>query len=307
MKAVSRDAGEEKMTQIVSVFVGNINQLIRSTSVQNKLEGIRATGVLITVINPSNISIIAPVVANVLRVALSGNDTTVLRTASHYLGEFSKIENKLVVDCVLFELGLAIEWLRDNYEFRRLAAVLILREVASNASTFFYKFVKEYFEGMWQTLRDSKPEIFENARQVLRESLRLVGERGQASEYYKAIFEEARNGLKSNSPQVVHGSLLALFELLRNPQDKGYMQDKYANVCNFVLKLKDSKDKRISITLLQLIPQLAAYDEEQFKEKVLTKAILHLLEVVKKGQKYTEIGFVAIGDLAVALVETSRK
>ena len=274
MKSCSKEAGEEKMTQIISVLGSYINQLIRSTIIVSKLEGIKATGILINVISNENISIIVPVVANILRICLSGNDPTVLKLSSKYLGDFARIENKLVTDCVLFELGLAIEWLRDNYEFRRLAAILILKEVAINASTFFYRVIKDYFEGMWPTLRDSKPEIFEAAREVLREAIRLVGERGQASLYYKKIFEDVRNGLKSSTPQIVHGSVLALFELLRNPQDKGFMQEKFANICTTVINLKDSKDRRINMTILQLIPQLATYNEELFKEKFLEKIII---------------------------------
>jgi FKBP12-rapamycin complex-associated protein len=257
---------------------------------------------MIKVISTENTSIIAPVVANVLRVCLSGNDPTVLKLSSKCLGELSKIENNLVADCIVFELGLAIEWLRDNYEFRRLAAILILKEVAINASTFFFRFIKDYFDGMWPTLRDSKPEIFEAAREVLRESLRLVGERGQASQYYKKIFEDVRSGLKSTAPQVVHGSILALFELLRNPQDKGFMSDKFSSVCSTVINLKDSKDKRISMTILQLIPQLATYDEQLFKESFLDKTVNHMLEILKKGLKETEVVLGALGDLAIVLV-----
>eukprot|EP01091_Cochliopodium_minus_P017517 TRINITY_DN6892_c0_g1_i1.p1 TRINITY_DN6892_c0_g1~~TRINITY_DN6892_c0_g1_i1.p1 ORF type:complete len:683 (-),score=171.14 TRINITY_DN6892_c0_g1_i1:157-2205(-) len=303
LKSCSKESGEEKMTQIISVLGSYINQLIKSTSIVSKIEGIKATGIMIKVISTENTSIIAPVVANVLRVCLSGNDPTVLKLSSKCLGELSKIENTLVTDCIVFELGLAIEWLRDNYEFRRLAAILILREVSINASTFFYRFIKDYFDGMWPTLRDSKPEIFEAAREVLRESLKLVGERGQASQHYKNIFEDVRTGLKSNTPQVVHGSILALFELLRNPQDNSFMQDKFASVCSTVINLKDSKDKRISMTILQLIPQLATYDEQLFKEKFLEKVINHMLDILKKSQKETEVVLGSIGDLAIVLPE----
>ena len=66
-------------------------------------------------------------------------DSRVLVQASKTLGHLARKGGTLTADFVVFEVSRALEWLQsDRFEGRRLAAVLVLKELAENAPTLFY-------------------------------------------------------------------------------------------------------------------------------------------------------------------------
>ena len=94
--------------------------------------------------------------------------------------------------------------------------MLVLREMAQNAPTLFYPYVSQFFENIWVALRDSKVVIREGAADALRACLELISQREsqQRAPWYQNIYDEYQKGLKQNTPESIHGSLLAIKELL---------------------------------------------------------------------------------------------
>ncbi|PHT30540.1 Serine/threonine-protein kinase TOR [Capsicum baccatum] len=135
--------------------------------------------------------------------------------ASKVLGHLSRSGGAMTAD----EVKVSLEWLRgERIEYRRFAAVLILKEMAENASTVFNVHVPEFVDAIWVTLRDPTLAVQEKAIEALRACLRVIEKceiRWRVHWYYR-MFEATQDGLGRNAPvHSIHGSLLAVGELLR--------------------------------------------------------------------------------------------
>jgi FKBP12-rapamycin complex-associated protein len=93
---------------------------------------------------------------------------------------------------------------------------MILRELSKAAPSVLFGFVSRIFDLIWIPLKDSKTGIREGAAEALSACLYLVGQRESSSrkQWYRKIYDEIFKGCKSSSPEINHGSLLALKELL---------------------------------------------------------------------------------------------
>lgn len=122
----------------------------------------------------------------------------------------------------------SIAWLDprgEPHENRRLAAALLLREMADKAPAVFNLHVKAFIDTIWSGVRDARPYVREASVLALAACLRLVAEREtryRVQWYYK-LFEQTMRGLNRDprtqamaTPESIHGSLLVLGELLRH-------------------------------------------------------------------------------------------
>ena len=97
--------------------------------------------------------------------------------------------------------------------------MLLLRELAENAPAIFNVHVRSFIEVIWNPLRDTRQHVREAAVAALRACLVLVEKRETRYrvQWYYRLFEETQRGLtRVTSLETVHGSLLALGELLRH-------------------------------------------------------------------------------------------
>lgn len=121
---------------------------------------------------------------------------------------------------LLLQVKKGLQWLAGpRQEYLRLAGVLVLQELAENAPAVFNVHVRSFIEVIWNPLRDPKQHIREAAVAALRACLMLVEKRETRYrvQWYYRLFEETQRGLtRVTSLETVHGSLLALGELLRH-------------------------------------------------------------------------------------------
>ncbi|KAK9904624.1 hypothetical protein M0R45_000516 [Rubus argutus] len=119
----------------------------------------------------------------------------------------------MTADEVECQIKIALEWLRgERIEYRRFAAVLILKEMAENASTVFNVHVPEFVDAIWVALRDPVLPIRERAVEALRACLGVIEKRETRwrVQWYYRMFEATQDGLGKNaSVHSIHGSLLA--------------------------------------------------------------------------------------------------
>lgn len=217
-----------------------------------------------------------------------------------------------------------IQWLAaPRQEHLRLAGVLLLRELAEAAPAIFNVHVRAFIEVVWNPLRDSRQHVREAAVAALRACLVLVEKRETRYrvQWYYRLFEETQRGLtRVTSLETVHGSLLALGELLRhtgapraagggnrgvvlqvpgwqfpqqgepsagcrpsNPPPRSvispprptnqpsgeFMLARYREVCDTVLRFRDSKEKLVRRAVTSLVPRLAAFAPERFVKSYL--------------------------------------
>jgi FKBP12-rapamycin complex-associated protein len=239
--------------------------------------------------------------ASYLRSALRSNDNGVLVYAARALGRLAKPGGALTAELVESEIQSALEWLQsERQESRRVAAVLVIRELAKGSPTLLYGFVPQIFELIWVALRDPKVLIRETASEAVRECFEIIAARDSQvrKSWFARIYEEALLGLKSNNVDWIHGSLLVLKELLL----KGamFMNDHYRNACEIVLRLKDHRDQKIRAQVVLTIPILACYAPVDFTETYLHRFMIYLQAQLKRDKERNE-AFIAIGKIANAV------
>jgi hypothetical protein len=152
-----------------------------------------------------------------------------------------------------------------------LAALLVLHEAAEAAPAVFNVHVKSFIDAIWFPLRDAKQHVREAAVRALKACLCLVEKREtryRVQWYYK-LFEQTMRGMKRDhrtgatpSPESIHGSLLALAELLQHTGE--FMLARYKEVVEAVFRYKDSKEKNIRRAVIGLLPRVAAFSPERF-------------------------------------------
>ncbi|XP_014254034.1 serine/threonine-protein kinase mTOR [Cimex lectularius] len=163
-----------------------------------------------------------------LRYLLPSQDNGVMELTAKAIGKLALVSGARSEFFVKFEIEKAKEWLNgERHEGKRHAAVLILRELAVCAPTYFFQQVQSVFEPVLRTIRDPKPAIRESAVEALRAALVVTAQREttkqmQKPHWYKQCYEEAKMGFdevysreKVNRDDKIHGSLLVLNELLR--------------------------------------------------------------------------------------------
>lgn len=278
-----------------------ITDLLKSNEPTEKMGGIIAIDKMME--NNSDIGSSQSVrFINFLRPALPCNDTQVMIMASKTLGKLALSGETLTANSIDFEIKRALEWLQapDRFEPRRHAAVLILKELSKNAPTFIYSYVGQIVELIWVVLRDPKLAIRETGAEALTACLKIVYIRDYELKrtWYSRILEEVHKGLKLNTIEAIHGSLLALKELL---VDSGmFMKDYYQDAGDVVLKYKDHRELLIRKTVITLIPLLATYNPTDFATLYLQKSMVYLISQLHKEREKSE-SFFAVGQISVAV------
>ncbi|KAG9294210.1 hypothetical protein G9A89_021569 [Geosiphon pyriformis] len=238
---------------------------------------------------------------NYLKMVLPSADPQVMILAAKALGKLAVPGGAVTAVFVQNEVNSGLEYLQgERHESRRYAAALILRELAYNAPTLVYTYVPQILDLIWVGLRDQRVVIREASAEALSACLKIIYEResNMKVEWYRKTYDEALKGLKSNNVDHIHGSLLVCRELLQHT--KTFMAERYKNVCEAVLRFKDNRDGLIRRTVISLIPDLAAFNSQEFVAANLQKCMTYLLTQLKKDRDRS-IAFTAIGQVACAV------
>jgi FKBP12-rapamycin complex-associated protein len=222
--------------------------------------------------------------------------------AAKALGRLSIGGGTIGAEMVESEVKSAVEMLQtDKQETRRFAAALILKELARNSPTLVFVWVPQILEVIWIALRDPKIMIREAGAEAVSACIEIMSSRDgeQKQKWLGRVYEEAIKGTQSTNPDVIHGSLLAIEQLL----NKGgmYMQgSRYRETCDLILRYKDHRDPLIRREIINMIPILAAYTPPEFTANYLHQCMLHLQGLLKR-EKDRNLAFVAIGKVASAV------
>ncbi|TPX38402.1 hypothetical protein SeMB42_g06762 [Synchytrium endobioticum] len=299
--AVSREVSGETFSKFMNDVNRRIFELIQSNDLHDKIGGILAIDSLIDFEGEDNTTKITRF-ANYLRLVLPGTDPQIAVLAAKALGRLAQPGGNLTAEFVEFEVKRALEWLQgDRSEARRYAAVLVLRELAANAPIFIYSYVPQILDLIWIALRDFKVVIREGAAETLGATLELVNQRESHSrrQWYRKSFDEAQKGFKLNTTDAIHGSLLTLRVLL-TPAAASFLDGRYKEICELILKFKDHRDVLIRKTVIQSIPALAAFETDTFVSNYLNPCMNHLLGQLRR-EKDRSGAFLAVGKVAIAV------
>ncbi|XP_004292060.1 PREDICTED: serine/threonine-protein kinase TOR [Fragaria vesca subsp. vesca] len=299
----ARDLGGEAFSRFMDQLYDRISALLDSNDVAENLGALRAIDELIDVALGENASKVSKF-ANYIRTAFElKRDPDILVLASRVLGHLARAGGAMTADEVERQIKIALEWLRgDRIEYRRFAAVLILKEMAENASTVFNVHVPEFVDAIWVALRDPVLPIRERAVEALRACLGVIEKRETRwrVQWYYRMFEATQDGLGKNaSVHSIHGSLLAVGELLRNTGE--FMMSRYREVAEIVLRYLDHKDRLVRLSITSLLPRIAHFLRDRFVTNYLETCMNHILAVLRQSAELRSSGFIALGEMAGAL------
>lgn len=220
-----REATQDDITSFMDEINHQIFEMVSGSDVNEKKGGILAIACLMSA-DVGNINTRTIRFVNLLRnYLLPSNDVGVMELAAKTVGKLSLISGS--PEYVEFEVKRAFEWLSgDRVENKRYAAVLVLKELAVSMPTYFFQQVAQFFELIFNAVRDQKAFIREGAVEALRATLVLTAQRESAkqvhkSQWYKQCYDEILVGFEDvkekgyNREDRIHGSLLVLNELLR--------------------------------------------------------------------------------------------
>ncbi|KAM5549808.1 serine/threonine-protein kinase TOR [Rosa sericea] len=299
----ARDLSGEAFSRFMDQLYDRISALLDSSDVAENLGALRAIDELIDVALGENASKVSKF-ANYIRTAFElKRDPDILVLASRVLGHLARAGGAMTADEVECQIKIALEWLRgDRIEYRRFAAVLILKEMAENASTVFNVHVPEFVDAIWVALRDPVLPIRERAVEALRACLGVIEKRETRwrVQWYYRMFEATQDGLGKNaSVHSIHGSLLAVGELLRNTGE--FMMSRYREVAEIVLRYLDHKDRLVRLSITSLLPRIAHFLRDRFVTNYLETCMNHILAVLRQSAELRSSGFIALGEMAGAL------
>lgn len=270
--------------EVFSAFMNDVSsrvfQLIKSEVPHETRGGIVAIKYLIDLTYEEYETMIIRF-ANYLRIIfqrpLDKSGIGTLELAAAELGHLARCGGVLTNDFVEFEVKRALEWLQSkNHSLRRLAAVLVLKELAINAPVLFFAHVSQFFEHIRKALHDSDAYTREAATKALRACLSLISKRQSrlSVEWYYKVYESSRLGFQKGNKASVHGSLLILGELIQ--QTGNFMVPRFDEVCQTVLEHKSHSDKLVRIKVITLLPDLAKFSPDAFVRSYLDLCLKHL-------------------------------
>ncbi|KDN41769.1 putative TOR1-1-phosphatidylinositol 3-kinase [Tilletiaria anomala UBC 951] len=279
----------------LSVFSNDLNrrifELTHSPHSHEKLGGIVAIEALIDLESEDNSARLYRFY-QYLKPNLPCNDAVVMVAAAKALGRVSKFGGHSLGDQFIeFEVLRALDFLqggdRDRNESARYAAVLIIREMAKNVPHLFHVYVSRCLDRIWVALRDARVLVREGAAEALGACLQIIAQREKqmGTQAYEMIYEEAERGLKMAPTEVIHGSLLAIQELLQH--SKIFMRSRFHRACEMIFRLYKHRDLLIRRTITSLVPVLANYDPQYFADKLLGSVMAMFTDQLRKEKERT--------------------
>ncbi|KAL7753608.1 phosphatidylinositol kinase- protein kinase tor1 [Sorochytrium milnesiophthora] len=315
-------SSREKVGDAFGKFLADVNklvfELILGADNNEKMGGILAIGMsslvcvrsverLIEVDGEENTTKLTRY-GNYLHMVLVGGEPQVMILAARVLGKLVSpgVGGAFTAEFVEGEVKQALDWLQLNerQESRKYGAVLILKEVMQNAPTLVYAYVPQIVDQLWLPLRDTKIIIREAAADALSVCVELIYQRETTmrAQWFGRIYDEAQKGFRIGTVDYIHGSLLVLRELLVHCGR--FMDAKFKEICETLLKYKDHKEGVIRRTVVAIIPNTASYHPAGF-EVYLSRFLNHLIGQLRK-ERDSSAAFVSVGKVALA-VESSMK
>ncbi|CAM0955902.1 unnamed protein product [Alopecurus aequalis] len=163
-----RDLSGEDLPRITDQLYEQISSLLQSSDATDNLLALHAIDALIDlpIGGASKVAKLANFVKNVFEVK---RDTEILVRASKVLGHLANVGGALTAHKVERQIiTTALWWLgEDQVEYRRFAALLILKEMAANAFTVFKDYIPEFADAILIALSDPKLVIRERAAEAV--------------------------------------------------------------------------------------------------------------------------------------------
>lgn len=304
----SRDRSPGDRQALFAVLTERIARCVRSTDPAVALSGVLAIDELVDSEAIGDRATALTQLAELLQTPLEcKGQQAIVSQAAATLGKLVLVGGGMTADVVEQTVQRALENLRpEKSPALRVASALVLSEMARNSPAVFNVHVRSFIEHIWHVLRDESRALRYVGMEALRECLRVVEKRETRYrvQWYYRLFEETTRGLQERSaPAVIHGSLLAMGEMLRHTGE--FMLARYREVVSNVLRFKDHPDADVRLQVNFLLPKLAMFSPERFCMSYLAVAEAHLrISLYRPAERAT--GFEALAQIALAIAGTTH-
>ena len=213
VEAESREMSDEKLAAFQDLIMSKIHDLFHADS---KLGGIVGVSYLVDLEYLDNTKMVTRL-ANYIHNCLPCDSVRQARLAAQLMGRLAVIGGNITHDFAEAEMRRSLEWLSlaKDYDNKRYASVLMLKELVENAPQLAYPRVESMLTNIWNPLRDPNEHVRVEASKALGSVLDLIGTREieHRRRWYKSLFQTAMRGIElRGQDSTLHASLLALAE-----------------------------------------------------------------------------------------------
>ncbi len=120
--------------------------------------------------------------------------------------------------------------------------------------------------------------------------------------HFLSLYNEAKNGLeKTQLPNIIHGSLLMIGELLTHCQ--AFMRTQYDSVCKIVFRYHNHSNSFIVRQCLELFPKIPPLNYKDFVNNHARTTVEHIISVINQtsDSALQSYAFIALGEIALAI------
>ncbi|CAN0309105.1 unnamed protein product, partial [Hapterophycus canaliculatus] len=148
------------------------------------------------------------------------------------------------------------QWLAAVEWHRKLAACLVLRELAKKAPSWVYSRMVEIIPQIVTAVHEGKEKVRETAAEALTMCLDMSQRRPNrlTLDWRYIVFQELRSGFTKRTEEYVHGSILMSGAMLEH--GGSFMMPRFDEICNAVMDLKHN---HLRYELLLLLVRLVCF------------------------------------------------
>ncbi|CAM9685062.1 unnamed protein product, partial [Ectocarpus sp. 12 AP-2014] len=199
------------------------------------------------------------------------------------------------------EISQALQWLKEENWHRKLAACLVLRELAQKAPSWVYGSMHDIIPHIVKAVHGDIEKLRETAAEALTMCLAMSARRRNMLNlnWRYIVFQQLREGFSKPTEANVHGSILMAGPMLEHGGN--FMMPRFDEICAAVMGLKDNHSRCVKLSVITLLPQLALYSPLDFSRKYLIDTLKYLYASCQSRCDQSASAYKALGKLTLAL------
>ncbi|KAJ1627029.1 armadillo-type protein [Pavlovales sp. CCMP2436] len=307
----ARELPSDIFAKLIGALSRHIFELAHAHDAHDRQSGVLIIEAIIDIETDNDAAKLSRFATCLHRLLEYSTDAITITMSTRALGRLARLGGSVTADFVEVQLKLSLEWLAsgDRVEGRRLAAALVLRELADNVPTLFSLHVGQFLAQLWHAVYDPKAQVREAAVAALAACLRMIGARStvHAAQWHVSVANEAMAGVRGaragGSSEAVHGALCALGELLRHRCDHLHEPQRFALMCALAREHFGARDRLVRRALVALVARLSEFDKAAFASGPISELFPFVLNVVKAHNtpEARAHAFEAAGEIALAV------
>jgi FKBP12-rapamycin complex-associated protein len=256
----------EAMSSLSEALAHRLQRLINSSSQRERMAGLAGLDALIDTRGEPYRGKVQRTYNGLRPILRRPPDWDAARAVAGMLGRLSRLGGVLVNRFVEAEAIRALEYLNTNSVLLKGIAVMVLNALCVDVPASMYTSRIQLAQIIWKGLTDSRPAIRLESASLLRSILALLEQRASddSARTCQLIVDRCLELLITNeresTPAEIHGALLALHELVRNPFSASFLDQHFERLRKRLESLRLTRDNLTRVAVLQLLPDMVRRD-----------------------------------------------